>query len=183
LKIIDSMLRSLFNYLKNKKDNCFGEKIGYLGKKSTISRMVEISNPRNLFIGNGVQIQQGVILRPGKRNKIEIGDESGINPYVVIYGKVKIGKWAMIAPNVVIAGGNHIMNELDKAMIKSGKSINKGVVIEDDVWLGASAVVLDGVRIGKGAVVGAGCIVTKDVAPYDIVVGNPAKTIGNRMKL
>jgi acetyltransferase-like isoleucine patch superfamily enzyme len=57
----------------------------------------------------------------------------------------------------------------------------QGIVIEDDVWIGNRATVLDGVRIGKGAVVGAASVVTKDVEPYTVVMGNPARVVSRRV--
>lgn len=171
----------IFEYFFKKiKEFYWKSKFEKFGKNSTIGRLSMISHPEKISIGNKVQIQQGVILRPGKDSQIEIGDESGINPYVCIYGKVKIGKFAMIAPHVMIAGGNHVINELNKPMIKINKSKNIGVIIEDDVWIGANSVILDGVNIGHGAVIAAGSIVTKNVEPYDIIAGTPAKKINNR---
>ncbi|MFZ5765136.1 MAG: acyltransferase [Thermodesulfobacteriota bacterium] len=152
---------------------------GHYGKGVTIDRHVRISNPERVFLGDFVQLNQGVVLRPG-HHEIHIGASSGINPYVTIYGKVRIGRYAMIAPHVMIAGGNHVYDRTDIPMIKIGRSINLGVIIEDDVWLGANAVVLDGVTIGTGAIVSAGAVVVADVAPYDIVAGNPARVIKNR---
>ncbi len=65
-------------------------------------------------------------------------------------------------------------------MILWGKGSNKGIITEEDVWIGANSIVIDGVKIGKGAVIAAGAVVTKDVNPYDIVSGNPAKVIKSR---
>lgn len=60
-------------------------------------------------------------------------------------------------------------------------SISKGdIIIQDDVWIGYGAIILSGVKIGKGAVIGAGCVVAKDVKPYEIVIGNPMRSLGNR---
>ena len=86
----------------------------------------------------------------------------------------------MIAPHCMIASGNHDHKQLDKP-IRLAENISKGpIVIEDGVWIGANSTVTDGVRIGHNAVVAAGSVVTKDVEPYDIVAGVPAKVIGNR---
>lgn len=177
LETINSYIRKFFNYCKR---IYWHSRLGSFGKGSTIGKLVMISHPENIFIDEQVQIQQGVILRPSRNHKIEIGAESGINPYVSIYGKVKIGRWAMIAPHVMIAGGNHWSELNDKPMIKSRKSVNKGIIIEDDVWIGANSVIVDGVRIGRGAIIGAGSIVTNDVNENEIVVGTPAKKLRNR---
>ena len=156
-----------------------GEKLGACGENCLFGSFLEIRNPENVFVGCNVQINSGVILRP-RTHKITIGDHTGINPYVAIYGKVSIGKYNMIAPHVMLAGGNHAIDDTETPMSLSGRSSNEGIVTEDDVWLGANAVVLDGVRIGHGAVVAAGAVVTRDVAPFDVVAGNPARRIKNR---
>ena len=169
------LFRFINKFLKKEKKLCFGR----LGENTTIEDGVVCNNTHNIFIGHNVRICTGVVLRP--RNKvITIGDHSGINPYACIYGKVSIGKYAMIAPHVMIVGGSHAYDDVSVPMIMQGRGTSRGVVLEDDVWIGANAVVLDGVHIGYGAIVGAGAVVTRDVKSYDIVVGNPARKIGNR---
>lgn len=116
---------------------------------------------------------------------IFIGDDVYIGPNACIqsaHGKVIIGNHVMFGPGVNIHGGNHEFNCIGKYM----KSINKqpdsdGVVrIEDDVWIGANAIILAGVNIGKGSIIGAGSIVTKDVPPYSIYTGAPPLKIRRR---
>jgi len=87
----------------------------------------------------------------------------------------------MVAPNCMIAGGNHNYSRIDKPMMFQGSN-SKGIIIEDDVWIGANSSILDGVKIGKGAIIAAGSVVTKDVCAYDIVAGVPAKKINSRLK-
>lgn len=76
----------------------------------------------------------------------------------------------MIGPNVSIPGANHNFDSIDVPMNMQGNTI-KGTIIEDDVWIGANSVILDGIAIGKGSVIGAGSVVAKDVEPYSIVGG------------
>lgn len=104
---------------------------------------------------------------------LDIGPYSQLNPGVVVYGKVCIGSHVMIAPNVTIAGGNHRFDRRDIPMMFQG-SQERGIVIEDDVWIGANSVITDGVKIGKGAIVGAGSVVTRDVPAGFIVHGQSA---------
>jgi len=85
----------------------------------------------------------------------------------------------MIAPNVVITGGSH-GKELCGTPMFLQKCDAKGINIGSDVWIGANAVILDGVTIGTGAIVGAGAVVTKSVDENGIVAGNPARIIGHR---
>ena len=76
----------------------------------------------------------------------------------------------MIGPNVSIPGANHNFESINVPMNMQGNTI-KGTIIEDDVWIGANSVILDGIAIGKGSVIGAGSVVAKDVEPYSIVGG------------
>jgi acetyltransferase-like isoleucine patch superfamily enzyme len=104
---------------------------------------------------------------------VELGDNVSIAPYVHIWSEagIKIGNDVMIASHTAITTLTHdYMQEKMRNTI-----VSKPIVIEDEVWIGAHAVILPGVKIGKGAVVGAGAIVTRDVEPYSIVVGTPAR--------
>ncbi|SIO19364.1 Acetyltransferase (isoleucine patch superfamily) [Carnobacterium alterfunditum] len=99
--------------------------------------------------------------------------------------RLSIGSFVSIASDVTfMLGGNHMLNTLStypfRVMIngEEAEAISKGeIIINDDVWIGTNSIILSGVRVGKGAVIGAGSIVTKDVPPYAIVGGNPAKII------
>src|SRR5690606_10426864 len=102
-----------------------------------------------------------------------------INRNCCILAKVKIGKDCSIAPNVIIVGANHLFKD-SSATIKSQGVELKGIIIEDDVWIGANATILDGVIIRKGVVIAAGAVVHKDVDSFSIVGGVPAKIIGKR---
>lgn len=88
----------------------------------------------------------------------------------------------MFGPGVHIHGGNHKTSEIGVYMdeVRKEKGTDGKIVIEDDVWVGSNAIILHGVKIGRGAVIGAGSIVTKSVPPYAIAVGNPAKIIKRR---
>ncbi|PMO67495.1 hypothetical protein BCT05_06880 [Vibrio breoganii] len=88
----------------------------------------------------------------------------------------------MLAQDVIIIGGNHAFNDASLKISEQGEGKQGAIVLEDDVWVGARSIILTGVRIGKGAVIGAGSVVTKDVQPNTIVAGNPAKIIGKRGK-
>lgn len=109
---------------------------------------------------------------------ISIGNNSTINSYSIIYGNggVKIGANVMIAAHCVIVSSNHNFSQLDIPMNKQGLT-SKGIVIKDNVWIGAGVKILDGVVIGTGSVIAAGSVVNKDVGDYSIVGGVPAKLI------
>lgn len=132
-------------------------------------------------IGKGAEIKDYVIIRTYE-NPVAIGDYVQINPFTVIYGGsgVQIGNNVMIAPHCMIAAGDHDFRQTEKPIRFAG-NISKGpIIIEDNVWIGANCTITDGVRIGKDAVVAANSVVTRDVEPYDIVGGVPARKIGNR---
>lgn len=131
----------------------------------------------NINIEDNVFIHENVLIRSNEY--ISIGKNTTINRNCCVLAKVVIGENCSIAPNVVIVGANH--NFKDPTMvIKAQGSEMLGIKIEDDVWIGANVTVLDGITIGKGAVVAAGAVVNKQVLPYTIVGGIPAKRLGNR---
>ena len=86
----------------------------------------------------------------------------------------------MMGPEVYIVGNNHVIQDLNTPMCFQGKTENKIIIIEDDVWIGARVMIMPGKRIGQGSVLAAGAIVTKDVDAYSIVGGNPAKLLKTR---
>ena len=116
---------------------------------------------------------------------ISIGDHCHIGRMACLqsaHGKIRIGNHVLFGPYVSIHGGNHIYDKIGVYMtdVKKEPNTDGEVVIEDDVWVGANAIILKGVKIGEGAIVSAGAIVTKDVEPYSIVAGVPAKKIKMR---
>ncbi len=108
----------------------------------------------------------------------------GLNPILLAaLSHIRIGNHVMFGPEVAIIGGSHNTSSPGRFMTQvHDKTANDdlGVIIEDDVWIGARAIVLRGVTIGRGSIVGAGSIVTKSVPPYAIVAGNPAHVVRYR---
>jgi acetyltransferase-like isoleucine patch superfamily enzyme len=114
---------------------------------------------------------------------VRVGDDSnlGFRPILIAaLSEIRIGHHVLFGPEVVIIGGGHNTTVPGRFMCdvfeKTGNE-DLGVTIEDDVWIGARAVILHGVSVGRGSVIGAGSIVTKSVPPYAIAAGNPAKII------
>ena len=128
--------------------------------------------------GNRINIEKGAFF--GSGSEIEIGDYSGIGINAQISGPVKIGKYVMMGPEVMIFTSNHNFSKKNNPMIMQGDSKAETVVIEDDVWIGARVIILPGVTIHTGSIIAAGSIVTKDVKAYSIVGGNPAELIKMR---
>jgi len=128
------------------------------GRNVAISNGVQIGDIKNLECGSNVYLDYGVII--GAQGGVSIGDNVLIGPYVVIISR------------------NH--NYPSNKLIRESGFTLKPIRIGLDVWIGAGAKILAGVKIGDGAVIGAGAVVTKDVDPYTVVAGNPAKFIKKR---
>ena len=111
---------------------------------------------------------------------LSIGDNSGVGIRCEVNGPVTIGANVMMGPEVVIYTQTHKYDRTDIPMCEQGSTEPCEVVIEDDVWLGRRAIIMPGVRIGKGSIIGAGAVVTKDVPPYSVVGGVPARVIRTR---
>jgi acetyltransferase-like isoleucine patch superfamily enzyme len=128
----------------------------------------------------GCLLQDGAVLNASE-GRIEIGERTWIGPYVVIYGNgtVTIGRDVMVAAHSCITSVGHGHADLSRPMMAQPITVAP-VTIEDDVWIGMNCTILPGVRIGRGAIVAAGALVRRDVAPYEIVGGVPARTIGRR---
>ncbi len=128
---------------------------------------------------NSLGVFQPVILKTVRHGaKITMGDDVGIS------GSTLSAATAITIGNHVLVGSGCLINDTDshpvdpEARRRGECAISKPIVIEDDVFVGARAIILKGVTIGKGSVVGAGAVVAKSVPPYSIVVGNPAKVVG-----
>lgn len=154
-----------------------GSYIPIIGK---LSNWIRIFCVKHIFksCGNISTVDRRAYFGNGK--EIEIGDHSGIGANCHLPNNIKIGKYVMMAPEVYIIDNNHITNDPQTPMCFQGKTTKLVTYIEDDCWICARAMIMPGRRIGKGSIVAASAIVTKDVAPYSIVGGNPAKLIKKR---
>ena len=143
-------------------------------------RKLRSSVGRHLFdsCGKNINIEKGADF--GKGNGIKIGNNSGIGINSYIRGPLEIGDDVMMGPDVMIFHADHAMVRRDIPMRVQGDTKSKPVVIGNDVWIGARVIILKGVHVGDGAVIAAGAVVSKDVPPYAIVGGVPAKVIKYR---
>lgn len=133
-----------------------------VGRNFSIMSGAKIFEPSNVTIGDDVGINMGVILDPMEGGHIEIGNSIGIGPYCVL----RSSDHGFSDPNVSFRKQPHVGGT---------------IVLEDDVWLGSHVVVTRNVRIGKGSVIGAHSVVTKDIPPYSVAMGVPARVVKSRL--
>jgi acetyltransferase-like isoleucine patch superfamily enzyme len=169
-----------FNYLWNNrlKHDWFSRSFfkSWAKRVLTFSTLIQSNKTRKKLISKGAQISEtaeiGIVKINGKKENLTIGDFSTLGRVeIALHDKVSIGKYVCINDGVVILSASHDI--LDSLWSHKKAPISIG----DYAWIATNAIILPGVRIGKGAVVGAGAVVSKNVNDYAIVIGNPAKEI------
>ena len=147
------------------------------GRHAIIHHSVRMDTPpyRKFWLGDYSVVESFACINNAVGDVI-IGDHTRIGLHNTIIGPVIIGSHVNLAQGITITALNHNFDDSEKRIDQQGIS-TKEVVLEDDIWVGANAVILPGVTIGKHAVVAAGAIVTKDVPPHSLVAGVPAKVI------
>jgi maltose O-acetyltransferase len=134
-------------------------------------------------VGTDVRIATNVYI--GVPYKFSIGNNSFINTGTLILaggaGTITIGNDVLIGPYVILVSASHRYDLLDRP-IRQQEHVLKPIIIEDDVWIGAHAVITSGVTVGKGSVIGAGAVVTKDIPAYSVAAGVPARVIKSRLE-
>lgn len=165
-----------------------------IGKEKSVSLdpsaiLSTSKNGRIIFEGNNYIGRQVEI---GTEGTIQIGFGTTIQDRCILLGDVELGKYCTFAPNVYISSGRHYydykpnfylrdQDEMVHSDPELSKQHSKKVIIEDDVWIGINCVIMSGVKIGRGAVIGSNSVVTKDVLPFSVVAGLPAKEIKKRL--
>lgn len=142
-------------------------------------------NPKFIKIGKGSQIHNNCVISltrgfTSKDPLLEIGDNTYIgecNNIRVAGGFIRIGNNCLISQQNTFVTSNHLINKCQLIKDQEWSKDDNFIILEDDVWVGANSVILPGVTIHKGAVIAAGSVVTKEVPPYAIVAGIPAKII------
>ena len=147
------------------------------GRHAIIHHSVRMDTPpyRKFWLGDYSVVESFACINNAVGDVI-IGNHTRIGLHNTIIGPVTIGSHVNLAQGITITALNHKFDDSEKRIDQQGIS-TKEVVLEDDIWVGANAVILPGVTIGKHAVVAAGAIVTKDVPPHSLVAGVPAKVI------
>ena len=147
------------------------------GKHSIIHHSARMDTPpyRLFSLGNYSVIESFACINNAVGDVI-IGNHTRIGLHNTIIGPVDIGNNVNLAQGITVTALNHNFSDTNKRIDEQGVSTNP-VIIEDDVWVGANAVILPGVTIGSHCVVAAGAVVTKNVPPHSLVAGVPAKVI------
>lgn len=179
------------------------QRLRSIGSDTQIDRGVHFDYPDNIFIGDEVRIARHTVIRANSENSLLIGDGSsvleyclltsnegsitigkrswlGAGTYVYGNGHVTIGDDVLIAAKCVINTVSHNFDDLFTPINLQGINVAP-VIIENNVWIGLGVSILQGVRIGEGTIVGAGSLVTKDLPPYTIAFGTPARVSSCRM--
>lgn len=177
-----------------------------IGKNVVFGRNMTIRHPLKIEIGDnvvfddnsvidakgkdnlGLKIGDNVVIGRGstlscKGGDIEIGNYSNIGPNNIFISEssIKIGAYVFTAGQLyMIAGGNHSFERRDIPIWLQPSVSKGGIIIEDDVWIGASSTILDGVKIGKGAIIGAATLVHKRIKPFTVNLGVPAEMVKKR---
>lgn len=158
---------------------------GSVGKNVKIFEGVKMALRKGcpITIGDNVSIEKGVVMSTSEKGRISIGNNVYVGEYSVLSSniEIEIGDNVLISPHNDIVDFNHIYQDRSVPIPQQGITAKK-ITIQEDVWIGSGCKILRGVTLGKGAVIGAGSVVTKDVPPYQVSVGNPAKAIKERGK-
>lgn len=184
---------------------CYRYLLQSVGRGTAIGAGVILRCPNHISIGNKVMIDNLVVLdAKGPSSQLILGNQILLGRNTILScsnSSIKMGDFISVGPfcffasrshlsigsNVAIGGGTHILagghefEDPDVPVIKQER-ISKGITVEDNVWIGTGAKILDGVKVGQNSIIGAGSVVVKDVPPWSMVLGNPARIIQNRKK-
>lgn len=175
-------------FLLGKNVNIYGKKNIVLGKKVTINDFVEINaeSEMSVYLDDSSTIGKYSIIKcTGKYEEaiphLKVGKSFVCGEFCFFgcAGGVTIGDNVMMGQSVRFHAQNHIFDD-NKILLNEQGTTQRGIVIGDDCWIGAGSVFLDGVTVGRGSVIGSNTVVTKNIEPYSVVVGNPGKVVRRR---
>lgn len=148
-----------------------------IGKNCYISPKANLCDV-TLKTGDDCEFCADVLIRHAD---VKMGMRCSINPMAYLQGRITMGNYVRIAPKASIIADNHNHADVLRPIQQQGTS-GKGITIGDDVWIGANSCLLDGITVGSHSIIGAGAVVTKDVPPYSVAGGSPAKLLKNRLR-
>jgi acetyltransferase-like isoleucine patch superfamily enzyme len=173
------LIHNLRMFMLQRKFKCFG-------KNSSILYPCMLTNSQYVEIGDNVFIREYARIEAvnfdGQRSfspELKIGEGTAVEQFFHVGAceLVDIGKNVLIAGRVYITDHNHRFSDIDKPILSQGIEPGGKVIIGDNAWLGEGCVILPGVTIGSHAIIGANAVVTQDIPPYTVAVGNPARAI------
>lgn len=153
----------------------------YLRQGCLVHPKAHVQLSPRIHLGKGTTIRQYAIINTSG-GRVSLGKGCELGPFSMIVTKtkdVRIGDHVRMGPHVSMTASNRNYMRRDTLIVDQGLR-EEGITIGNDVWIGTGTVITDGVNIGDGAVIASGAVVAKDVAPYSIVAGVPAKVIGER---
>jgi len=205
-----SVIHRIGQYLQLARSHVLRLRGAKIGRDCFLGRDVKVTGPRHLTLDDGVIIWPKAYIncislggvRIGAHTTFhlglwldcgsypddvgpgffEIGAHSFVGPYAIMGAKgggIRIGSHVQMGQMVSVHAENHRFDDVTRRIDEQG-TVHKGVVIEDDCWIGTKAIILDGVTVGCGSVIGAGAVVSRCIPPYSVAVGNPARVIRRR---
>lgn len=173
------------NFIFNLYTWFIGRKFGKIGKGCSIRPFINTTHPEYIFLGDDVSIgllcwiATNTSLSKRKPPRLTIGGRVHIGAYsmIIAANKIDIGNNIIISERVTILDHMHSYEEVKVPIIDQPIYSKGPVVIEDDCFIGANSVILGNVKVGKHSVIGANAVVTKDIPPFSVVAGVPAKVI------
>lgn len=153
-------------------------KFKVIGENCSFGELVHIQEPSLVSLGDNVRFYRGVHVETNGK-EIVIGSDTHFAPYGILYAPLEIGRQCAVAAHVVFASIGQGYDDVQIPFVEQVATSRK-IIVEDNVWIGANAVITQGVRIGTGSIIGAGAVVTRDVEPYSVMGGVPARLIRKR---
>jgi acetyltransferase-like isoleucine patch superfamily enzyme len=172
---MNSVVAAWRNFKFGRKCAKLGRGCRFVGKDVTIDGHVEV--------GDFCRFRDHVIMRTNGNGRIVLGNRVGVTNYCIIEAAdlVQIGDWTALAEFVVVRDTTHLVRGTDATWIRTPR-ITKPVIIGSGCWIGSRTYIGPGITIGDGVVVGVGSVVTKDIPPYEVWAGAPARFLYHRTK-
>ncbi len=152
------------------------------GRNLRVDSGVTILGFENISLGDNISIMKNSYIYAHDGGELTIGDNFTLNSNSQLgasFGKIIIGNDCAIAPNCLLRASNHRFDNPDIPFRKQGHTYGE-IILEDDIWIASNSVITADTKIGRGSIIGAGSIVTKNIEPFSIVGGVPAKLIRKR---
>ena len=163
------------------------------GPQSAVGEASNLLVPAGASLAIGAGCYVGRYVELGPSGRISIGDQTSIQDRSILVGDVQLGRYCVLSLNVLLTSGRHyfdrwphlLIRDQDERVAQSADlsdQHSRPIVVEEDCWLGMNSVVMPGIKIGRGCVVGSNAVVTRDLPPYSVAVGSPARIVRRRLE-